>query len=86
MRLERVKDAWAKAYAEIAQVYGSDGPTIDEVRAYAPAMAAEIEAAEADAEAASVAWVQGGRGGVQAKIDKWRDKWLEAILTVRAAA
>jgi hypothetical protein len=86
MRERKVKDAWADAYRRIASVYDPSGVTIDKVREYAPALAGQIEEAEKAAEAASLAWLKGGPGGVQAKIDRWVSLWLEGVEAVRSAA
>ena len=82
-RQSKMLSAWVRAYDEIAAVYGNNGPTLDVVRAVAPGLATRIEDAEAAAEKASVAWVGGGKGGVQARIDAWRDLWSEACGMVR---
>lgn len=79
MRAEKVKQAWSDAYRRVAAVYDTSGITIAKVRQYAPAVAQAIEEAEVEAEKASVAWRDGGPGGVQVKIDKWVSLWLEAI-------
>ncbi len=86
MRVEKAKQAWADAYNRLAAVYDGAGITLEKVRQYAPALAQAIEEAEDAAEKATVAWVKGGPGGVQAKIDKWIGLWLQAIDEVRAAA
>ena len=82
-RQQKVSAAWFRAYDEIAAVYRDDGPTLEAVRAHAPGLATRLEDAEKRAEAASVAWVEGGPGGVQAQIDEWRDLWAEAIQLTR---
>jgi len=82
-RQSKMLAAWNRAYNEIGEVYGNDGPTLEAVRAQAPGLATRLEDAEKRAEEKSVAWVGGGPGGVQAGIDAWRDLWLEAIGMVR---
>ena len=85
-RQSKMLSAWIRAYDEIAAVYGNDGPTLDVVRAQAPGLATRLEDAEKAAEKMSVEWVGGGKGGVQTKIDEWRDLWAEAIKLVRGDA
>ena len=85
-RQSKMLSAWDRAYDEIGAVYGNDGPTLDVVREQAPGLATRIEDAEARAEEVSVEWVGGGKGGVQTKIDEWRDLWAEAIKLVRGDA
>lgn len=81
---ERVAEAWAKAYAEIGAVYPQDGKlTWPRLQNWAPGLANRIEAAEKEAEAVSVRWLNGGAGGVQAAVNIWRDTWLEAIEAIR---
>lgn len=79
-RIERVAKAWSAAYTEIGAVYPSAGePLWPRVQQWAPGLAARIANAEKAAEEASVRWMEGGPGGVQAAINIWRDTWLEAI-------
>jgi DICT domain-containing protein len=68
----------------VSEVYEAADATIDDVRSYAPTLADKIESAENTAEEASVAWRDGGPGGVQAKIDSWVSAWLEALGELRA--
>ena len=85
-RQSKMLSAWVRVYDEIAAAYGNDGPTLDVVRLQAPGLATRIEDAESQAERVSVAWVGGGKGGVQTRIDEWRDLWAEAIKLVRGDA
>ena len=85
-RQSKVLAAWVRVYDDIALVYGDDGPPFAAVKAQAPGLATRIADAEKHAEEKSVAWVGGGPGGVQAKIDVWRDLWIEAIGMVRDAS
>ncbi|MGO9291039.1 MAG: hypothetical protein ACLQIJ_20090 [Polyangia bacterium] len=85
-RFDKVLAAWLAAHREINAAYPqTDPPPWPAIQAQAPGMAARIEDAEAKAEAASVAWVNGGPGGVQTKIDVWRDLWLEGLKMVEHA-
>lgn len=85
-RRAKVAEAWASAYDRISASYGDNGPTIDQIRSYAPARANDLEAAEREAEEASVSWQNGGKGGVQKKLDRWVELYLQAIEDVRSAA
>lgn len=86
-KCERVKEAWAKAYADIGAAYPHDADAIlPKLQQWAPGLAARIETAEKEAEAVSVRWMNGGQGGVQAAINVWRDTWLEAIEAIRNGA
>lgn len=79
-RAGRVAKAWAMAYTEIGAVYPATGdPIWPRVQRWAPGLAVRIANAEKDAEGASVRWMDGGPGGVQAAINIWRDTWIEAI-------
>jgi hypothetical protein len=79
-RQQKVREAWGKAYAEIAAFYPfEDGSTFERLRDFAPSMAGKVEEAEEAAEAASVRWQNGGQGGVQVAINIWRDLWREAV-------
>jgi hypothetical protein len=79
-RHQKVREAWGKAYAEIAMFYPTEqDSTIERLRDFAPALAGRVEEAERAAEAASVRWQEGGQGGVQVQINIWRDLWREAI-------
>jgi hypothetical protein len=72
-REQKVRDAWGKAYAEIAAFYPQDGIELQ------PQMLRRLNAAELNAEEISVRWQEGGPGGVQAAINMWRDLWREAV-------
>ena len=85
-RAEKVATAWADAYRKIGacvdafcERHGPPPNCLDMIRTYAPAIAGQIEEAERIAEEASVDWAQGGPGGVQAKIDRWGEKWREGL-------
>jgi hypothetical protein len=79
-RSQKVREAWGKAYAEIAAFYPVEqGSTFERLRDFAPAMAGRVDEAEKAAETASVRWQEGGQGGVQVLINIWRDLWREAI-------
>ncbi len=82
-RATKSHNAWLKAYREISDAYQDDGPPWPVVNAYAPGLAQRIDMAEEKAEAASVAFIAGGPGGVQTQINEWRDLWLEAIELLR---
>ncbi len=79
-RAQKVREAWAKAYAEIDAFLpkGQDSSFVT-LLAFAPAMAGKVDDAEKAAEAASVRWQEGGAGGVQVAINIWRDLWREAL-------
>ena len=91
-RQDRVTAAWADAYRKISASvdvfcakHGPPPNCLDMIREHAPAKAQEIEEKEKDADAHSVAWIGGGPGGVQAKIDAWVEAWLEALELVSLA-
>jgi len=78
-RQAKVREAWGKAYHEIAEFYPKDVDLVNTLRGFAPGMADKIQQAEREAEAASVRWMEGGPGGVQVAINLWRDLWREAV-------
>lgn len=85
-RFDKVLAAWLAAHREINAAYPqTDPPPWPAIQKQAPGLATRIEDAERKAEAASVAWVGGGPGGVQAKIDEWRALWIEALEMVGGA-
>jgi hypothetical protein len=91
-RKDRVLTAWADAYDRIgAEVdlfcakHGVPPNCLDMIREYTPTRAQEIEDAEKAAEARSVAWVDGGPGGVQVLIDRWVELWIAALREVALA-
>ena len=87
-RQERVHIAWKLATDRIGEAVAGlpvETSCHDVISKYAPALYGKIEDAEKAAESASVEWLNGGPGGVQAKIDAWAELWLEAIEMVRLA-
>lgn len=85
-RFDKALAAWLAAHREINAAYPqTDPPPWPAIQTQAPGLATRIEDAEKRAEAASVAWVGGGPGGVQAKIDESRDLWLEGLKLVADA-
>lgn len=85
-RAEKVADAWADAYRKtgamvdaFCEKHGTPPNCLDLIRKHAPMVATRIDEAEKLAEEASVAWAQGGPGGVQAKINEWIALWKEGL-------